>query len=110
MRIVDCDACGGAGCSLCEFLGVGGIEFPDASKRAPCGPRCPAADLSVAAQMRRALLQTYDFEQQRKLVERLVPRGVGDFGFHLQADGQVEVKGALEAPECDPRKLTTSTP
>src|SRR6266478_1084323 len=39
MRIVDCDACGGAGCSLCESSGVGGIEFPDAEKRPPCGPK-----------------------------------------------------------------------
>ncbi len=48
-----------------------------------------------AAQMRRALLQIYSFEQKRQLVEKVVERGQG--GFYLNADGTVSVKGALDA-------------
>ena len=48
MEIVDCDACGGAGCSLCELSGVGGIGFPDPEKRPPCGPKCPVVNLLKA--------------------------------------------------------------
>jgi hypothetical protein len=48
-----------------------------------------------AAGMRRNLLQTYDFQQKRRLVEMLVPRGDG-YGFFLQDDGSVQVKGALD--------------
>jgi hypothetical protein len=61
-----------------------------------------------AAQMRRCLLQTYSFEQQRKLVQLLVPRGVDGFGFFLQDNGTVTVKGALES-RCGSRNLHNST-
>lgn len=48
MRILDCDACGGAGCSLCDFSGVGGMDFPNSELREPCGPKCPCVEMVAA--------------------------------------------------------------
>jgi hypothetical protein len=53
------------------------------------------ANAQEAVGMRRALFQTYTFEQQRRLVEMLVPRGVDDCGFFLHDHG-VEIKGVAE--------------
>jgi DNA invertase Pin-like site-specific DNA recombinase len=53
------------------------------------------ADAPTAAGMRRNLLQTYSFQQQRQLVERLVPRG-GGYGCYLRDDGSVEIRGVLD--------------
>jgi hypothetical protein len=47
--------------------------------------------------MRRALLQTYDFEQRRRLVEKVVPRGA-EYGFFLNADGTADLKGVFGMP------------
>jgi DNA invertase Pin-like site-specific DNA recombinase len=56
------------------------------------------ADAPTAAGMRRNLLQTYDFDQRRRTVELLMPRGVG-LGFYLRDSGRVEIRGVLEVPD-----------
>jgi hypothetical protein len=49
-------------------------------------PLVEKADAPTAAGMRRSLLQTYSFAQQRRLVEIPVPRGGG-------YDGSIQIKG-----------------
>jgi len=68
------------------------------------------ADPLAAAGMRRSLLQTYDFAQQRRLVEKVVPRG-GGYGFYLNDDGTADLKGVFDRPGQVPSgkgKLTRS--